>query len=92
MASRPRITRYEMTRLLAARTQQLSDGAATTLPDGAPPSAPPYAVALSELEEGVIPMAVQREGADGKVETLRVDQLSIPSSLLRHHRSILHDP
>ena len=83
-----RLTRYEFARLVAARTQQLSDGAVTTLPDGAPPSMSPHLIAVRELEEGVIPLAVQREGADGKVETFRVDQLKIPAALLTHHKAM----
>lgn len=83
-----RLTRYEMARLISARTQQITDGALSTLPEGAPPSWSPHQIAVRELEEGVIPLAVQREWADGKVETFRVDELKIPSALLTHHRAM----
>jgi DNA-directed RNA polymerase subunit K/omega len=73
---------------VASRTQQLTDGAVTTLPDGAPPGASPHRVAVAELELGVIPLAVQREGPDGKSVTFRVDQLKIPASLLTHHKAM----
>jgi DNA-directed RNA polymerase subunit K/omega len=82
------MTRYEVARLVAARTQQLTEGAPTTLPDGAPPSASPHAVAVMELEEGVIPLSVQREGADGRIETFRADQLKVPSTILTHLKSM----
>jgi DNA-directed RNA polymerase subunit K/omega len=83
-----RLTKYEFARLVASRTQQLTDGAVTTLPDGASPGASPHRVAVAELELGVIPLAVQREGPDGKAVTFRVDQLKIPASLLTHHKAM----
>jgi hypothetical protein len=41
-----------------------------------------------ELEEGVIPLSVQREGADGRIETFRADQLKVPSTILTHLKSM----
>ncbi len=83
-----RLTKYEFARLVASKTQQLTDGAVTTLPDGAPPGASPHRVAVAELEMGVIPLAIQREGPDGKAVTFRVDQLEIPASLLTNHKAM----
>ena len=62
--TRPVITKYELTKVLAARVQQLADGAQTTLPRDHPAASAraPLAIALAELDEHVLPMMIPTSG------------------------------
>ena len=54
----PSLTKYERVQVLAARVQQLNAGAPTALPWTEGQST--YSIALSELEQGQMPIAVRR--------------------------------
>ncbi|AUF82269.1 DNA-directed RNA polymerase subunit Rpb6 [Tetraselmis virus 1] len=89
--TRPVITKYELTKVLAARVQQLCDGAVTTLPKQHPLSSinsNPMDVAIAELDEKVLPMKITRELPDGTKEVWRLSQLRLPNSFMRHVRSL----
>nr|WRJ69749.1 DNA-directed RNA polymerase subunit Rpb6 [Oceanusvirus sp.] len=89
--TRPVITKYELTKVIASRVQQLSDGSPTTLPRDHPLSGPgsaPLDVALAELDERVLPMLIPRELPDGTREVWRLEQLALPTAFMRHVRSL----
>lgn len=89
--TRPVITKYELTKVLAARVQQLSDGAMTSLPrdhELSGPSANPMDVAVAELELRVLPMKIPRELPDGTREVWSLSQLRLPASFMRHVKSL----
>ena len=87
--TRPVITKYELTKVLAARVQQLADGAQTTLPRDHPSAkGAPLAVALAELDEKVLPMMIPRDLPDGTREIWRLEQLRLPTAFMRHVRSL----
>lgn len=95
MATEPRtravISKYELTKVLAARVQQLADGATSTLPADhpvGPAAANLMAVAVAELEEGRLPMMIPRELPDGTREVWRLDQLRLPRAFMRHVKSV----
>ena len=85
------MTRYELAKVLAARVQQLADGAQSTLPPdhpAGPATGGLMQVAVAELEEGRLPMMVPRELPDGTREVWRIDQLRLPKAFMRHVRSL----
>jgi DNA-directed RNA polymerase subunit K/omega len=88
--TRPVITKYELTKVLAARVQQLADGAQTTLPRDHPAASAraPLAIALAELDEHVLPMMIPRDLPDGTREIWRLEQLRLPTAFMRHVRSL----
>jgi DNA-directed RNA polymerases I, II, and III subunit RPABC2 len=87
--TRPVITRFELTKIIAARVQQLSDGAPTTLPeDHVLYGGAPYDIAIAELEERRLPMMVPRHLPDGTTEVWRLEQLRLPFHLMRHVKSL----
>lgn len=89
--TRPVLTKYELTKVIAARVQQLADGSPSTLPADHPigPSTGKLMdVVVAELEEGKLPMMIPRELPDGSKEIWRLDQLRLPRSFMRHVKSI----
>lgn len=85
------MTRYEVTKVIAARVQQLADGAPSTLPADhpvGPATAGLMEVAVAELEEGRLPMMLPRELPDGSREVWRLDQLRLPRAFMKHVRSV----
>lgn len=89
--TRPVISKYELTKVLAARVQQLADGAPSTLPadhEIGPATANLLHVAVAELESGRLPMMIPRELPDGTREVWRLDQLRLPRSFMRHVKSV----
>eukprot|EP00873_Tetraselmis_striata_P043839 jgi/Tetstr1/464103/TSEL_008908.t1 len=89
--TRPVISKYELTKVIAARVQQLADGAPSTLPDNhaiKPATAGLMDVAIAELEEGRLPMMIPRELPDGAREVWRLDQLRLPRAFMRHVKSV----
>ena len=89
--TRPVITKYELTKVLAARVQQLADGAPSTLPPGREVGTGPtdlLGIAVRELEEGLLPMLVPRDLPDGTREVWRLDRLRLPRAFMRHVRSV----
>ena len=89
--SRPLLTKYEITKVIASRVQQIADGAESYLPNDHevnPRTANPMRVAVAELEEGVIPLMIPREMPDGTVEVWRLSELRLPPSFMKHVRSL----
>ena len=89
--TRPVATKYELTKVIAARVQQLADGAPSTLPPDhpvGPDTGGLMDVAIAELEAGRLPMMVPRDLPDGTREIWRLDQLRLPRSFLRHVKSV----
>lgn len=85
------ISKYELTKVLAARVQQLADGAASTLPDDHavnPMDGNLLEIAVAELEEGRLPMMIPRDLPDGSREVWRLDQLRLPAAFMRHVKSV----
>lgn len=85
------LTKYELTKVLAARVQQLADGTPSTLPPDhpvGPATGNLLDVAVAELEEGKLPMMIPRELPDGSREVWRLDQLRLPRAFMRHVRSV----
>lgn len=66
-----RLTRFEVTRLMSARSLQLSLGAPSLIK--APRHAAVLEIAKLEFEKKVIPIAVLREFPDGRIERVEVD-------------------
>lgn len=83
------MTKYEVTKILSARVQQLSDGAASVLRDDHPARAGCLLqIAIAELEEGVVPMMIRRDLPDGQHEVWRVRELRLPRAFMRHAKAI----
>ncbi len=85
------ISKYELTKVLAARVQQLADGATSTLPDDHavnPMTGNLLEIAVAELEEGRLPMMIPRDLPDGSREVWRLDQLRLPMAFMRHVKSV----
>jgi DNA-directed RNA polymerase subunit K/omega len=91
MQRRPIMSKFEVTRLLCARAQQLSEGAPSTMPaeevEGALRDAP-LRLALAELETHRIPMKVSRVMPDGSRQTWKTGEMVLPRRLLEHIRSL----
>lgn len=89
--TRPVMSKYEVTKVLAARVQQLADGAPSTLPADhpvGPATGNLMEVAVAELEEGRLPMMIPRDLPDGTREVWRLDQLRLPRTFMRHVKSV----
>lgn len=89
--TRPVMTKYEVTKLLAARVQQLADGAPSTLPADhplGPATGNLLEVAVAELEERKLPMMLPRILPDGTKEVWRLEQLRLPRTFMRHVKSV----
>ncbi len=67
----PRLTRFEVTRLLSARSLQLSLGAPALVK--APKHVTFIEMAKLEMEKNVLPIAVLREFPDGRVERVEAN-------------------
>lgn len=83
---KPIMSKFEVTRLLCARAQQLSEGAPSTLPDLIMHA--PLAVALAELEADRIPMKVTRVMPDGERLVWKTGDMILPRRLMEHIRSL----
>lgn len=87
--TRPVMSKYEVTKIISARVQQLSEGAPSTLSsDHEAHSKGLMNVAVAELEERTLPMMITRELPDGSKELWKLDQLRLPKTFMRHVRSI----
>lgn len=85
------MTRYEVTKVIAARVQQLSEGSKSTLPEDHPCSSKGCGlmkIAVAELENGTIPMMIRRDLPDGTTETWRLADLRLPRAFMRHASAI----
>jgi DNA-directed RNA polymerase subunit K/omega len=97
------MTKYEFTRLICARVQQMSEGAPTTLTaedlrvgDGGGggddqdlTTKKPLELAVMELEAGKLPMMVQRTLPDGSTEVWKSRELEPPMRLLEHVKTLV---
>ncbi|MBS7623474.1 DNA-directed RNA polymerase subunit K [Candidatus Bathyarchaeota archaeon] len=69
MIGPPKLTRFEKARIVGARALQISMGAPVLLDlDKAVRS--PIAIALSELEAGVLPISIRRSLPDGTSQNI----------------------
>ena len=85
-----RLTKYEMCKVLATRTEQIAEGGATTLSDadlaGEPLSS--YGKALREVVLGKCPLLVIRSDPGRKPVTLRVRDMAVPRDLVVHAQGL----
>ncbi len=71
----PRLTRYEIARIIGARALQLSLGAPPLVDVAKAPAKDPIAIALLELYEGVLPITIRRMKPDGSSQLIPVYKL-----------------
>ncbi len=71
----PKLTRYEIARIVGARALQLSLGAPPLVDVGRAPAKDPIALALLELYEGVLPITIRRMKPDGTSQLIPVRKL-----------------
>ncbi len=71
----PKLTRYEIARIVGARALQLALGAPPLVDVNKSPSKDPVAIALLELYEGVLPITIRRMRPDGKSQLIPVRKL-----------------
>jgi len=75
----PRLTRFEIARIVGARALQLALGAPPLVDVSKAPAKDPVAIALLELEEGVLPITIYRMRADGTFQKTPLKKL-LPGS------------
>ncbi len=71
----PRLTRFEIARIVGARALQLSLGAPPLINVDKAPKRDPIAIALTELYEGVLPITIRRMRPDGTSQLIPVRKL-----------------
>ena len=86
-----RLTKYEMCKVLATRTEQLAEGGATTLVDAdlAGEALSSYGKALREVVLGKCPLLVIRSDPGRKPVTLRVRDMVVPRDLVVHAEGLV---
>ncbi|WFO76124.1 DNA-directed RNA polymerase subunit K [Desulfurococcaceae archaeon MEX13E-LK6-19] len=75
----PKLTRFEIARIVGARALQLSLGAPPLVDVSKAPARDPVAIALVELEEGVLPITIHRMRSDGSSRRVPLRKL-LPGS------------
>ena len=80
------MTKFELTRVLCARAQQLSEGAPSTVPETR--GMPPLRAALAELDARRLPMKIQRVLPDGSKEVWRTRDMELPERIMQHIRAL----
>ncbi|MCD6095819.1 MAG: DNA-directed RNA polymerase subunit K [Thermoprotei archaeon] len=70
----PRLTRYELARVIGARALQISMGA-PVLVDVPKGMTDPIDIALYELKMGVLPIVIRRRRPDGTYQDIPVQEL-----------------
>ena len=70
----PRLTRYELARVVGARALQISMGA-PVLVDVPKGMTDPIDIALYELKMGVLPIVIRRRKPDGTYQDIPVQEL-----------------
>ncbi len=71
----PRLTKYEIARIVAARAKQLANGARPLIDTSKLDSKDPVIIALQELKEGKLPIIVIRTLPNGKKVEVSVKEL-----------------
>ena len=81
-----RMTRYELIKVIASRVEQITTGAPYSIaPDE---DDTPVDIAIKELEQGKLPMMIERTLPDGSKEELRLADLIVPRKTMQHLKSI----
>lgn len=75
MIGPPKLTRFEIARIVGARALQLALGAPPLIDVSKAPARDPVAIALVELYEGVLPITIKRMRADGTYQYIPVKKL-----------------
>lgn len=70
------LTKYEKTKVIALRAEQLARGAQPFVEFEAGEAFDPYEVALRELEARRLPFVIVRHLPDGSKEHLRIDRMT----------------
>jgi DNA-directed RNA polymerase subunit K/omega len=85
-----RLTKYEVCKVLATRTEQIAEGGATTLTqdDLAGEALSSYGKALREVVLGKCPLLIVRSDPGRKPVTLRVREMVVPADLLVHAQGL----
>ncbi len=71
----PRLTRFEIARIVGARALQLALGAPPLVDPDKAPAKDPVAIAILELLNNVLPMTVKRPRPGGRYELIPVSRL-----------------
>ncbi len=71
----PKLTRFEIARIIGARALQLSLGAPPLIDVSKISIIDPIAIALKELYEGVLPITIRRMRPDGTSQLIPVRRL-----------------
>ncbi|ACB40448.1 DNA-directed RNA polymerase subunit K [Pyrobaculum neutrophilum] len=71
----PRLTKYEIARILGARAMQLAMGAQPLVDVRELGTTDPVLIAAEELKRGLLDFIIVRELPDGKTERLRLKEL-----------------
>lgn len=82
-AAAGRMTRYELVCVLCTRAEQLSVGAASTLPPAAEDESP-LQTAMRELLERRMPLLLRRDMPDGTFLDVSANDMVLPTRELRH--------
>lgn len=80
------MTRYELVKVVSLRVEQLSTGCRPTI--RVDNSDSPLDIAIKELEEGRLPMMLDRFLPDGTRESVHLSTLLPPKRALQHLKSI----
>lgn len=81
-----RMTRYELIRVIASRVEQITTGSPYAIkPD---PEDTPIDIAIKELEQGKLPMMLERTLPDGSKEDVRLADLIVPKKTMQHLKSL----
>ncbi len=71
----PKITKYELARIVSARALQIVSGAPPLVDVESLPNADPITIALKEIEEGKLRIYVERELPNGRLVRRPLDEL-----------------
>lgn len=81
-----RMTRYELVRIVSSRVEQITTGSPFTIkPDE---DDTPLDIAIKELEQGKLPLVLERTLPDGSTEVIRLADLIIPKKTMQHIKSL----
>ena len=80
------MTRYELVKVIASRVEQITTGSPYAIaPDE---DDTPIDIAIKELEQGRLPMMIERTLPDGSKEELHLADLIVPKRTMQHLKSI----
>jgi DNA-directed RNA polymerase I, II, and III subunit RPABC2 len=78
--TKPFMSKFEFTKLIGARSQQLSSGMPPTIEKLDNVSHTKF-IAVQELKEGKLPLIIRRIMPDGSIEDWRANELAIPMNI-----------